>query len=106
MTKTHRWSRAALSAALTQGCFSMPRLSINEMTTYHWSFLDDVSGYQAAEIASIGVWRRKLCDFGEERGIELLRESGLAVSSLSDAGGFTGSDGHTFRDGVDDALER
>lgn len=83
----------------------MPRLSINEMTTYHWSFLEDVTGYQAAEIQSIGVWRRKLCDFGEERGIELLRESGLAVSSLSSAGGFTGSDGQTFREGVDDALE-
>lgn len=83
----------------------MPRLSINEMTTYHWSFLEDVTGYEAAEIRSIGVWRRKLCDFGEERGIELLRESGLAVASLSSAGGFTGSDGQTFREGVDDALE-
>jgi sugar phosphate isomerase/epimerase len=82
----------------------MPRISINEMTTYHWSLLEDVIGYQAAGIRSIGVWRRKLCDFGEERGIELLRESRLAVSSLSSAGGFTGSDGQTFREAMDDAL--
>jgi sugar phosphate isomerase/epimerase len=83
----------------------MPRISINEMTTYHWSLLEDVTGYQAAGIRSIGVWRRKLCDFGEERGVELLRESGLAVSSFSSAGGFTGSDGQTFREAVDDALD-
>lgn len=83
----------------------MPRISINEMTTYHWSLLEDVIGYQAAGVRSIGVWRRKLCDFGEERGIELLRESGLAVSSFSSAGGFTGSDGQTFREAIDDALD-
>jgi sugar phosphate isomerase/epimerase len=83
----------------------MPRISINEMTTYHWSLLEDVTGYQAAGIKTIGVWRRKLCDFGEERGVELLRESGLAVSSFSSAGGFTGSDGQTFREAVDDALD-
>ncbi len=83
----------------------MPRISINEMTTYHWSLLEDVTGYLAAGVKSIGVWRRKLCDFGEERGVELLRESGLAVSSFSSAGGFTGSDGQTFREAVDDALD-
>ncbi len=83
----------------------MPRISMNEATTYRWSLLEDVSGYQAAGVRSIGVWRRKLCDFGEERGIELLRESDLTVSSLSSAGGFTGSDGQTFREAVDDALD-
>jgi len=83
----------------------MPRISINEMTTYHWSLVEDVVGYQAAGVESIGVWRRKLADFGEERGVELLRESGLAVSSFSCAGGFTGSDGQTFSEAVDDALD-
>lgn len=83
----------------------MPRLSVNESTTYHWSLLEDVIGYQAAGIPGIGVWRRKLADFGEERGIELLRDSGLTVTSFSSAGGFTGSDGQTFREAVDDALE-
>jgi sugar phosphate isomerase/epimerase len=78
---------------------------MNEMTTYHWSFLDDVTAYRANGIDQIGVWRRKFTDFGEDRGIELLRESGLAVSSFSSAGGFTGADGHTFREAVDDALE-
>src|SRR5271167_1707219 len=101
MPKTQR----SVLAVPPQGWHGMPRISINEMTTYHWSLLEDVIGYQAAGIRSIGVWRRKLCDFGEERGIELLRESGLNVSSFSSAGGFTGSDGQTFREAVDDALD-
>jgi sugar phosphate isomerase/epimerase len=83
----------------------MPRLSINEMTTYRWSFLEDITGLQALGVESVGIWRRKLSDFGEERGVELLRESGLAVSSLWSAGGFTGSDGHTYKDAIEDALD-
>ncbi len=83
----------------------MARLSMNEMTTYRWSFEEDVQHYRAAGITAIGVWRRKLSDFGEERGIELLKTSGLAVSNLLWAGGFTGSEGHTHRESIDDALE-
>lgn len=83
----------------------MVRLSMNEMTTYRWSFDEDVRHYCAAGIPAIGVWRRKLSDFGEQRGIELLKESGLAVSNLLWAGGFTGSEGHTFRESIDDAVE-
>src|SRR5262245_6385542 len=83
----------------------MPRLSMNEMTTYRWSFEEDVRHYVAAGIPAIGVWRRKLSDFGEQRAIELLKDSGLAVSNLLWAGGFTGSEGHTFRESIDDAAE-
>lgn len=83
----------------------MARLSMNEMTTYRWSFEEDVANYKAAGIPAIGVWRQKLSDYGEEKGIELLAESGLAVSSLLWAGGFTGSDGRSFRDSIDDAFE-
>jgi sugar phosphate isomerase/epimerase len=83
----------------------MARLSVNEMTTYRWSFEEDVSHYRAANIGAIGVWRQKLADFGEEKGIELLAESGLAVSNLLWAGGFTGSDGHTYQESIKDAAD-
>lgn len=83
----------------------MAQLSINEMTTYRWSFEEDVAQYQAAGIAGIGVWRQKLSDFGEARGVELLAESDLQVSNLLWAGGFTGSDGRTLRDSIEDAVE-
>jgi len=83
----------------------MALLSMNEVTTYRWSFEEDVKNYRAAGIPAIGVWRQKLSDFGEDRGIDLLAESGLKVSNLLWAGGFTGSDGHTFRESLEDAED-
>jgi sugar phosphate isomerase/epimerase len=83
----------------------MARLSINEVTTFRWGFDEDVQNYKAHGIAGIGVWRQKLSDFGEEKAVELLADAGLAVSSLLWAGGFTGSDGRSYRDSVEDAVE-
>ncbi len=81
----------------------MARLSINEMTTYRWSFEKDLAQYQAAGIPAIGVWRQKLTDFDEQHGLQLLKQSGLGVSNLLWAGGFTGSDGRTYSDSLKDA---
>ena len=83
----------------------MAQLSMNETTTFRWSFDEDVSNYAAAGIPAIGVWRQKLSDCGETKAIELLAESGLKVSHLLWAGGFTGSDGRSFRASVEDAAE-
>jgi sugar phosphate isomerase/epimerase len=83
----------------------MARLSMNEITTFRWSFEEDVRNYVAAGIDGIAVWRQKLSDFGEEKGAELLADSPLTVSSLLWAGGFTGSDGRTYKDSVEDAIE-
>ena len=83
----------------------MAALSINEMTTFRWSFEEDVRRYQAAGIEAIGVWRQKLADFGEEKGVALLAASGLRVSNLLWAGGFTGSDGHSYGESLADAAE-
>lgn len=83
----------------------MPRISCSQMTTYQWSFDEDVAGCQRAGIRGLGIWFRKLTEFGEERALDLLRESGLTVTSLSCAGGFTGSDGYTFCEAVSEALD-
>ncbi len=83
----------------------MVKLSMNETTTYRWSFEEDVLAYAAAGIPAIGVWRQKLSDFGPQKGAELLEEQGMEVSHLFWAGGFTGSDGRTFRESLDDAME-
>jgi len=83
----------------------MAQLSVNETTTFRWSFEEDVLNYASAGIGAIGVWRQKLSDCGEAKGIELLAEKGLHVSHLFWAGGFTGSDGRSFRASVDDAAE-
>jgi sugar phosphate isomerase/epimerase len=83
----------------------MALLSMNETTTFRWSFEEDVANYAAAGIPALGVWRQKLSDFGEEKGIELLAEAGLKVSHLLWAGGFTGSDGRSFRTSIEDAMD-
>ena len=80
------------------------RLSMSEVTTYRWSFEEDIQHYQAAGYQSLGVWRQKLSDFGEEEGIELLAKSGMKVSNLLWAGGFTGSDGRSYREAVEDGC--
>jgi sugar phosphate isomerase/epimerase len=83
----------------------MNRLSVNEMTTFRWTFEEDVANFRQVGLAAIGVWRQKLSDFGEERGVDLLAESGLAVSNLLWAGGFTGSEGRSYRESLEDAEE-
>jgi len=83
----------------------LAKLSINAMTTYRWSLLETVDSFKRMGIDSIGIWRPKLSEFGEERGIDLIHESGLKVSSLSWSGGFTGSHGYSYLDALDDARD-
>lgn len=82
----------------------MNTLAISQLSTLRWNFQEDAAAYVARGFTGIGVWRPKLEDFGLERTIELLAESSLAVTSLSWAGGFTGSDGRAFDDAVADAI--
>lgn len=83
----------------------MASLSLHETTTFRWSLEDDVTACRDAGFETIGIWRRKLDDFGCERGIDFINDSGLRVSSLSWAGGFTGANGMSFREAMDDARE-
>ena len=83
----------------------MAVLSMNETTTFRWSFEEDVVSYREAGIPAIGLWRQKLSDCGQEKAIELLADAGLSAAQLLWAGGFTGSDGRTYRESVEDAAE-
>jgi sugar phosphate isomerase/epimerase len=83
----------------------LSRLAISQMTTIRWSLLDDVVHFRAEGVDAIGVWRRKVAEFGDERAIDLIRESGLTVASVSSAGGFTGYGGHSFMSSIEDALD-
>jgi sugar phosphate isomerase/epimerase len=80
----------------------MPRLSMNQVTTYRWSFEEDIHHFSRAGYDGVGLWLRKAHDFGEERSLELIEESGLAVSNVVWAGGFTGSDGASIDEAVAD----
>jgi len=83
----------------------MMKLSMNETTTFRWSFEEDVKAYSAAGIPAIGVWRQKVSDCGQAKAIQIVSQHGLEVSHLFWAGGFTGSDGRSYRESIDDALE-
>jgi sugar phosphate isomerase/epimerase len=83
----------------------MPTLSMNEVTTYRWPLEEDVRRYVAAGYDGIGVWRPKLSDYGEEHAVDLIAESGLRVTNLLWAGGFTGSDGRSPEESVQDAVQ-
>jgi sugar phosphate isomerase/epimerase len=82
----------------------MTLLSMNQITTFRWSLEEDVEHYHHAGYRSIGVWRQKLTEGDEEHAIDLLAASGLQVSNLLWAGGFTGSDGRTLDESIHDAA--
>ncbi len=81
------------------------KLSISQMTTLRWSTEEDVEAYRRHGFSAIGLWRPKLDELGIEKTAELLAEYGLSVSSLSWAGGFTGSDGRGHDDAIEDGIE-
>ena len=80
------------------------RISVCQFSSFRWSFFEDVVRYSTEGFESIGVWRRKVDDFGAAAAIDLLYEMKISVSSVHWAGGFTG-DGQTFAEGIEDAIE-
>ena len=84
----------------------MPTLSMNEVTTYRWSLEEDVRRYVAAGYEGhrrVAAEARRL---RRGAGVDLIAESGLRVTNLVWAGGFTGSDGRTLDESVQDADAR
>lgn len=81
------------------------KYSVSQITTCRSSLESDLQYWKQAGIPAIGLWRRKLDDVDSSGAIDLIRESGLQVSSLSFAGGFTGSNGFKDREAVEDAVD-
>jgi sugar phosphate isomerase/epimerase len=83
----------------------MARLAVSEVSTLRWTFEEDVLRYADLGYSAMGIWRYKLHEYGEAKAIELLQEHQMQVSSLHWAGGFTGSDGRSFREAILDGLD-
>ena len=83
----------------------MQRISISELSSVRWSFFQDVVRYAARGFNSLGVWRQKIDEFDELEALDLLSEMQMTVSSVHWAGGFTGHDGRSHVDAIDDALD-
>jgi sugar phosphate isomerase/epimerase len=64
------------------------RLSLNQMTADQWSVREAVEGCVRHGIPAIGLWRHKVAATGLKESAKLVRESGLAVSSLCRGGMF------------------
>ena len=79
------------------------RVSVSQLSTLRWSFDEDVLRFANYGFGSLGIWRRKIEDFGETEAIDLLYDHKMSVSSVHWAGGFTG-DGATLKDAIDDAI--
>lgn len=79
--------------------------SFNQLTSLRWTLAEEVIELKKSNYDAIGLWRPKIAEIGEELAAEMINEAGLAVSSLSFAGGFTGTNGLSFDDAVADARD-
>ncbi|WP_154605363.1 sugar phosphate isomerase/epimerase family protein [Arthrobacter sp. AQ5-05] len=70
------------------------RLSINTATIKKASLAQALELTVAAGLSHIGLWRDKVAEVGLETAVEMVRASGLQVSSLCRGGFLTAADGH------------
>jgi sugar phosphate isomerase/epimerase len=70
----------------------LSRLSINQMTVKQLSLPDLVKGCTDLGIPAVGLWREPVAEYGLHAAARLVREAGLAVTSLCRGGFFTAAD--------------
>ncbi|MFM7245374.1 MAG: sugar phosphate isomerase/epimerase family protein [Planctomycetaceae bacterium] len=83
----------------------MVDVAVSQMTSARWDLVDDVAMARALGFDAVALWRPKVSDMGAAAAGRLLATSGIRASSLQWVGGFTGGDGRSFAESVDDALE-
>ncbi|MEU5964089.1 sugar phosphate isomerase/epimerase family protein [Micromonospora parva] len=71
---------------------SLARFSFNQATAQRWSLPEVVAGCVAAGVPGIGLWREPVAEYGLARSAKLVRDAGLAVTSLCRGGFFTADD--------------
>jgi sugar phosphate isomerase/epimerase len=62
--------------------------SLNQATTNRWPLDELVAGCVAAGVPAVGLWREEVAEFGSDKAAALIRDAGLAVSSLCRGGFF------------------
>ncbi len=68
------------------------RLSLNQQTVRQWSLPELAAGCAAAGVRAVGLWREPVRQYGVRAAARLVRDAGLAVSSLCRGGFLTASD--------------
>ena len=79
-----------------------PRLSLNQATIKHASLEQALHEVARAGYRSIGLWREPVAEVGLERATELVKESGLRVSSLCRGGFCTAEPGPAQQEALAD----
>jgi len=80
-------------------------VAISELTTARWELRQELAHASEHGFAAVSLWRPKLSDDGAEAVAVSLARAGMRASSLQWAGGFTGSDGRSFRESLRDAAD-
>jgi len=91
----------------TRSVTPLSRVAMSEVTTFNWTFEQDVKAYAEAGFGAIGVWQKKL-ETGPfaystipidplpesvlDAAVQTIRDAGLGVSSLICAGDYTQTD--------------
>lgn len=83
----------------------MLSVSLSQLTTIRWGLAEELTHLAAHGFDCLSIWRAKLSDDGPAATASMLSAAGVRVSSLQWAGGFTGAEGRTFTESVDDAVE-
>ena len=78
------------------------RLSLNQATTQNWSVAEAVNGCVRAGIPNIGLWRHKVAETGLMESARIVRDAGLAVSSLCRGGFFPAATATERAERIDD----
>ena len=83
----------------------MFHVAISQLTTSRWDLPEEIARLADHGFDCLSLWRAKLSDIGPAAAASLLTSAGMRVSSLQWAGGFTGGDGRTFAESIEDAAE-
>ncbi|MGH3098580.1 MAG: sugar phosphate isomerase/epimerase family protein [Streptosporangiales bacterium] len=82
----------------------LQRLSINRATTKHRPLRELVPACAERGIGGIGLWREDIAELGADTAMQVVRDAGLAVTSLCRGGFFTASDPAERRRRRDDNM--
>ncbi|MFI1797155.1 sugar phosphate isomerase/epimerase family protein [Streptomyces sp. NPDC020379] len=70
----------------------LERFSLNQQTVRQWSLPELAAGCAAAGVRQVGLWRGPVREYGVAAAARLVRDAGLAVSSLCRGGFLTAAD--------------
>ena len=81
------------------------RIAVSQLATLRWGLAEELCHYTEHGFDAISLWRPKLSDLSICEAKELLDSAGVRVSSIQWPGSFTGSEGQTFRESLEDSYE-